>query len=250
MNANHSDPLSSPTVYALDILPTPLPAFQSLQNLAPLYGSSLYYLHLDVTSEHSVSSTISHIARTHGRLDGLICSAGILTETSALDCPASTFTKTLDVNTTGVFLCAQAAAREMISRSQKHPSQEQAGEEESSSSQPAGEGGGAGGTSGPSTHRPQQQKGGVILLVASMSASIANRGIDMAAYNASKAAVVGLSRCLAAEWGRAGIRVNCLSPGYVVTKMVEKGLQRREERRREWEDANMLGRLSCPEEYR
>lgn len=250
MNANSFLIPHLHTVYALDILPTPLPAFQSLQNLAPLYGSSLYYLHLDVTSEHSVSSTISHIARTHGRLDGLICSAGILTETNALDCPASTFTKTLDVNTTGVFLCAQAAAREMILRSQKHTSQDQAGEEESSS-QLVGGGGSGGRTSGPSIHHhQQQQKGGTILLVASMSASIANRGVDMAAYNASKAAVVGLSRCLAAEWGRAGIRVNCLSPGYVVTKMVEKGLQGREERRREWEDANMLGRLSCPEEYR
>jgi NAD(P)-dependent dehydrogenase (short-subunit alcohol dehydrogenase family) len=73
----------------------------------------------------------------------------------------------------------------------------------------------------------------------------------MAAYNSSKAAVHQLGRCLAAEWGKEhGIRVNTLSPGYIMTKMVEDLFERFPERREVWSRQNMLGRLSTPEEYR
>lgn len=72
----------------------------------------------------------------------------------------------------------------------------------------------------------------------------------MAAYNASKAAVVQLGRSLAAEWGKEGVRVNSLSPGYITTSMVEGLFERFPERRTEWSEQNMLGRLSTPEEYR
>lgn len=93
-------------------------------------------------------------------------------------------------------------------------------------------------------------KGGSILLIASMSASIVNRGLTMAPYNASKAAVVQLGRSLAAEWGKGGVRVNSLSPGYITTAMVERLFEKEPERRAEWEGQNMLGRLSSPEEFR
>lgn len=73
----------------------------------------------------------------------------------------------------------------------------------------------------------------------------------MAAYNASKAAVIQLGRNLAAEWGiNNGIRVNTLSPGYITTKMVEDLFERFPERRNQWSQQNMLGRLSSPDEYR
>jgi NAD(P)-dependent dehydrogenase (short-subunit alcohol dehydrogenase family) len=60
---------------------------------------------------------------------------------------------------------------------------------------------------------------GSIVNIASMSGSIVNRGLLQAHYNASKAAVVHLSRSLAMEWCRRGIRVNTISPGYTATPM-------------------------------
>jgi NAD(P)-dependent dehydrogenase (short-subunit alcohol dehydrogenase family) len=60
---------------------------------------------------------------------------------------------------------------------------------------------------------------GSIVNIASMSGSIVNRGLLQAHYNASKAAVVHLSKSLAMEWSRRGIRVNAISPGYTATPM-------------------------------
>ena len=59
-----------------------------------------------------------------------------------------------------------------------------------------------------------------------------------------------LARNLASEWGEYGIRVNTISPGYIVTAMVEELFKRYPERRTEWPKQNMLGRLSKPAEYR
>jgi NAD(P)-dependent dehydrogenase (short-subunit alcohol dehydrogenase family) len=70
------------------------------------------------------------------------------------------------------------------------------------------------------------------------------------AYNASKAAVIQLARSLAAEWGEYGIRVNTISPGYIVTDMTADLFEAFPARRTEWPKANMLGRLSYPAEYR
>jgi NAD(P)-dependent dehydrogenase (short-subunit alcohol dehydrogenase family) len=71
-----------------------------------------------------------------------------------------------------------------------------------------------------------------------------------AAYNASKAGVIQLGRNLAAEWGSHNIRVNTISPGYIVTAMVEALFEKFPERKRDWPTQNMLGRLSAPKEYR
>lgn len=61
--------------------------------------------------------------------------------------------------------------------------------------------------------------GGSIVNVGSISASIANRGLQQAHYNSTKAGVVHLSRCLAVEWADRDVRVNAISPGYVRTPM-------------------------------
>ncbi len=61
--------------------------------------------------------------------------------------------------------------------------------------------------------------GGAIVNIASISGSIANPGLTQAHYNASKAAVIHLSKSLAVEWVDAGIRVNVVSPGYTATAM-------------------------------
>ncbi len=62
--------------------------------------------------------------------------------------------------------------------------------------------------------------------------------------------MIQLGRNLAAEWGEHGIRVNTLSPGYIVTAMTASLFETYPERRTEWPKGNMLNRLSSPEEYR
>ena len=49
-------------------------------------------------------------------------------------------------------------------------------------------------------------------------ASVAGmRSLPLHAYSPAKAAVISLTECLAAEWGRSGVRVNAISPGYTIT---------------------------------
>jgi len=89
-----------------------------------------------------------------------------------------------------------------------------------------------------------------ILLYSRIETDVIIQGLICPAYNASKAAVIQLGRNLAMEWGIHGIRVNTISPGYIVTQMVEALFEQYPERRRDWPTQNMLGKLSVPQEYR
>ncbi|KAH6650973.1 hypothetical protein F5144DRAFT_589309 [Chaetomium tenue] len=200
-------------VHALDRLPTPAGDSDFARvagRAAGELGTRMRYHRVDVRDQAALGDVVGAIAEEEGRVDGLIAAAGIQQETPALEYTAEDADRMLGVNVTGVFMTAQAVAREMIKRKQK----------------------------------------GSLVLIGSMSGTVANRGLICPAYNASKAAVLQLARNLASEWGEHGIRVNTISPGYIVTAMTASLFDAVPERRTAWPDANMLKRLSYPEEYR
>ncbi|KAI6088130.1 NAD(P)-binding protein [Hypoxylon rubiginosum] len=174
-------------------------------------GTSITYHQVDVLEGASKLHQITEeIVAKDGHIDGLIAAAGIQQETPALDYTAEDSNRMLGVNVTGCLMTAQAVARHMY----------------------------------------QNDTPGSIVLIASMSGTVANRGLICPVYNASKAAVIQLGRNLAAEWGIKNIRVNTISPGYIVTEMVQKLFERFPDRAVEWPKQNMLNKLSKPEDYR
>ncbi|KAK4696980.1 hypothetical protein P7C71_g1033, partial [Lecanoromycetidae sp. Uapishka_2] len=136
---------------------------------------------VDVTSEEGLSSAMNLVAREIGTINILCCFAGVVGCTHAVEMTAKEWKRTLDINTTGSFLSAQAVARQLISTSTS----------------------------------------GTILFTASISAHRTNYPQPQAAYNASKAALISLKSSLAAEWAVHGIRVNSISPGYMDTILNE-----------------------------
>ncbi|HYH93826.1 MAG TPA: glucose 1-dehydrogenase [Candidatus Saccharimonadales bacterium] len=89
--------------------------------------------------------------------------------------------------------------------------------------------------------------GGSIVNIASMSGLVVNRPQPQAAYNVSKAAVIMLTKSLAAEWGARGVRVNAVAPGYVATELTLRGMETPG-----WEEAWLagtpMGRVAQPSE--
>lgn len=87
---------------------------------------------------------------------------------------------------------------------------------------------------------------GSIINLASISAIITNRPQPQSHYNSSKAALVQLSKSLAAEWAPHGVRVNSLSPGYTLTEMADA--PRTREAQPIWNRDTPLGRMAEVEE--
>ncbi|KAF8798123.1 NAD(P)-binding protein [Phlegmacium glaucopus] len=92
------------------------------------------------------------------------------------------------------------------------------------------------------------QGGGSIILVSSMSANIVNIPQFQTPYNASKAAVKHMAASLAVEWAKQGVRVNTLSPGYMLTPLTRDILAKDFELKETWERLTPMGRLGEPED--
>jgi len=88
------------------------------------------------------------------------------------------------------------------------------------------------------------QQSGSIISVASMSAYIVNTPQKQVAYNASKAAMIQMSRSMAAEWAQHNVRVNTISPGYTLTEMTRAV----SEFHPGWCEQIPMGRMAEPEE--
>lgn len=94
-----------------------------------------------------------------------------------------------------------------------------------------------------------RQKQGVIINIGSLSAKIVNFPQKQAHYNAAKAGVHLLSKCLAVEWAPHNIRVNVLVPGYIRTELVEPIMARHGEMvSRYWLEPAVQNRFGTPEE--
>src|SRR4029077_9735178 len=91
------------------------------------------------------------------------------------------------------------------------------------------------------------QGSGSIINTASMSGIISNTPQPQAAYNASKAAVIMLTKSLAGEWAKRGVRVNSISPGYIGTEMTKLGMSN-PDWRKEWLHLTPMGRVGEPRE--
>lgn len=90
-------------------------------------------------------------------------------------------------------------------------------------------------------------RGGSIINMASNSALIVDRPQPQAAYNASKAGVVQLTKSLAVEWAPFGVRVNAIAPGYIGTELTRQGLTNPEWKAM-WLDMTPLHRIGEPSE--
>lgn len=86
---------------------------------------------------------------------------------------------------------------------------------------------------------------GAIVNIASITGS---RSVPLHAYAPAKAAVISMTQCLAAEWGRSGVRVNSVSPGYTLTPALQAAIDKGDRNPDDLSRVTALGRLVMPEE--
>ncbi|KAL4993347.1 hypothetical protein BDV10DRAFT_199684 [Aspergillus recurvatus] len=156
----------------------------------------------NVTSKEEIASTINKIRSDFGgRLDIVVVNAGIASSVPAEEYTIEQWRQIMDVNLDGAVWTAQAAAN---------------------------------------VFKEQGTGKGSIVFTASVSASLVNVPQKQAAYNASKAAVVQLAKCLSVEWVDF-CRVNCISPGFIATEILD---HHPKEWREKWYDMIPAKRLA------
>ncbi|GAQ42192.1 putative diacetyl reductase [(R)-acetoin forming] 2 [Aspergillus tubingensis] len=160
----------------------------------------------NVTIEAEVQSAVQSAIDRLGDLRILCCFAGIVNCVPSVDMSLEDYKRMQDVNATGSWVMAQTVARHMISR----------------------------------------KTGGKIVLIASISGHRVNYPQPQLAYNISKASILHMKSCLAAEWAQYGIHVNSISPGYMDTVLNEG--DQLSGHRAVWADRNPMRRMGSPQE--
>ena len=167
-------------------------------------GAAIFAVPCDVTQPESVSAMVASVCSQFGGVDIAVCNAGIVTLGGLDEMPLAEFESVQKTNVSGVFLTAQACAKAMI----------------------------------------RQGQGGSIVVTASMSGHVVNAPQKIGHYRASKAAVIQLTKAMAVEFAPYGIRVSSVSPGYIMTELVEPLT----DYHAVWKTRIPLGRLGTPEE--
>jgi NAD(P)-dependent dehydrogenase (short-subunit alcohol dehydrogenase family) len=180
-------------------------AAEAAKEIAARHQVRTASFYCDVTDPVQVKAKLAEAAEKMGTLDLLFNNAGITIQTPAEDIPPEEWRKVIDVNLNGIFYMAQAFGKWLITHNKK----------------------------------------GSIVNTASMSATIVNIPQPQASYNATKAAVKHLTKSLAVEWVNKGIRVNCVSPGYIWTDLTAAV---REDYRNAWTAQIPCGRMGTPQE--
>jgi gluconate 5-dehydrogenase len=142
----------------------------------------------DVSVPDQVQAVVDKAMGTFGKVDILVNNAGISWGAEPEDMPVDKWQKVIDINLTGAFLFSRAAGREMLKR----------------------------------------QYGRIINIasIAGLQGSV--NGSHYAGYAASKAGLMGLTRELAASWGRRNIRVNAIAPGFFHSRLADPAIERAE----------------------
>lgn len=150
-------------------------------------GGEALAVRCDVSDEDDVAGVVAEALERFGGIDVLVNNSGTSWGAPAEDMPADKIDKVLSVNVRGTFLMSRAIARHLIERGE----------------------------------------GGSIVNIASVAAFKGGRPgrLQAAGYNASKGAVVSLTRDLAGSWAHHGIRVNAIAPGWFPTKMSKRVLE-------------------------
>lgn len=161
----------------------------------------------DVRDEDAINLAVDTTVNTLGPLTVGLNAAGVVRQDKAEEMTLDAWRQVVDINLTGVFLASQAEARHMFAN---------------------GKGGGS------------------IINIASMSATITNKGQHQAHYNASKAGVMHMSKSMASEWAARNVRVNTISPGYILTPLTES--EELGPMHAVWNSATPMARIGRPEE--
>ena len=148
-------------------------------------GGDAHFVTLDVTDPASVRAAVAHAETEMGAIDILVNNSGVGATQKLVDVKPEDYDYVMNTNTRGAFFVAQEVAKRMIARSKGEA--------------------------------PGTFAGGRIVNVASMAGLSVSNGIGV--YCMSKAAVVHMTRAMALEWGRYGINVNAICPGYIDTEI-------------------------------
>src|SRR5438132_1252095 len=162
---------------------------------------------VDVTDEAQVKAAFDTVVARHGRLDILFNNAGIALRRPATQLSLDDWNKVVADNMTGIFLCAREAARHMLAFG----------------------------------------RGGRIVNTASIMGFSGGGLYPNISYQATKGAVVNMTRALAVEWAKQGIRVNAIAPTWIRTALT-LGITESPDLVRRIEQMTPMGRLGEPED--